>query len=93
MPRPTAFSRGNSTIFVCWPSDITNASLAVMYHNVSVDANLAQRLTIDVSKPFIVIEGLDRNTSYSVQLEMSGGCGGNQTSEAVYVVTGKRSKS
>ncbi|KAL9958730.1 hypothetical protein ACROYT_G035784 [Oculina patagonica] len=87
--KPTAFPRGNSTILVCFPMDMANFSLTLVYRDVNVSESLAKRLNIDLSQPFVKITGLVTRVNYSIQLEQTG-CGENQKTEAVYVVTGKR---
>ncbi len=69
--------------------DMANISLTVVYRDVNASESLAQRLNIDLSQPFVRISGLVTRVNYSIQLEQTG-CGENQKTEAVYVVTGKR---
>lgn len=92
MPKPTAFSRGNSTIFVCSPKDTLLFSLTVVYHDVNASQSLARRLNLDLSQPFVKITDLNKGKNYSIQLEQTGSCSENQKTEAVYVVTGRKGK-
>lgn len=59
---------------------------------VNVGGNLTKPLNVDASRTIVKIDTLDIKTNYSIQLYLRGGCGGNQTSEAVYVKTEGQSK-
>ena len=77
---------------MCLPRDQI-VSLTVVYRDMNVDASLAQRINIsDFSQSFVKIENLSTQVNYSVQLQLTGGCGEDQKTEPVFVVTGKGGK-
>ena len=64
----------------------------MVYRDTSLDRTLSRRVNVTGSERYVLIDGLDTQTNYSIYFEQYGGCAKNQTSEPVFVVTGENGK-
>ena len=64
----------------------------MVYRDTTLDKTLSRRVNVTGSERYVLIDGLDTQTNYSIYFEQYGGCAKNQTSEPFFVVTGENGK-
>ena len=64
----------------------------MVYRDTGLDKTWSRRVNVTGSESYVLIDGLDTQTNYSIYFEQYGGCAKNQTSEPVFVVTGENGK-